>query len=122
MTTMATKTRWTRIQIALAASAGILIIAFFGVCVHGVHRVDPQSTRHLIDEQLPLGSDVTRVIAFLDTNRIAHSEYAHHLVSAGIDRSSVGLFTGRIYIEFRFDQDGKLQTYRLQEIVRTFWT
>jgi hypothetical protein len=86
-----------------------------------VHRVDPQKIRHLIDEQLPLGSDETRAIAFLDANHIAHSEYAHHLISAGIDRSSVGLFTGRIYIEFRFDENGKLETYRVQEIVRTFW-
>jgi hypothetical protein len=121
MSTLSNKTRWSGKRRILVAFAVTLIVLFLGICIHGVHRVDPRKIERSIEEQLPSGSDKTKVIAFLDANHIAHSAYLYHNISADIDRSTVGLFPGRIYIEFRFDENDKLKTYRLHEIVRTFW-
>jgi hypothetical protein len=88
------------------------------ILIHGVHRVDPQKIDRLIREGLPVGSDATEVIRFLDSNQIAHFEYVPKFrnIGAFIPNSTIGLTKSFIHINFRFDENGKLVRYELREL------
>jgi hypothetical protein len=94
----------------------LLLIALI-VYVHGIQRVDPRKLDRLIGQNLPPGTDKARVLEFLDSNHIGHSEYLsdYRRIDANILRSTIGLVNGQIHIEFKFDERGKLVGHRLSE-------
>ena len=95
-----------------------VVLLFTAILIHGVHRVDPQKIDRLIREGLPVGSDATEVIRFLDSNHIAHFEYVPQFRQLGafIPDSTIGLAKSQIYIDFRFDENGKLVRYEVREL------
>jgi len=111
------KTRFTLRRLVIAA-VGLFLLICAVVYVHGIHRVDPKSVQRLLDRNLKPGTDKERVLQFLDTQHIAHSEYLPELqrIYADIGRSSIGLATGRINIVLTFDEQGKLVSYTVQEL------
>lgn len=101
------------------AGVGIFIAAAaLAVAWHGVHRVNPEKLDALIHQSLPLGTDETVVIALLNSRHIAHTDYdpARRMIQAGIYKSSIGLLTGRIHIDFWFNEKGKLLHSELVEL------
>lgn len=100
----------------IAIAAFILILG--AIFWHGVHRVDPKALDAQIHQSLPPGTDKSRVIEFLNAQLIAHSAYDPDLqkIWAEIPKSSIGLFPAHINIVFTFDKDGKLATYKVQEM------
>jgi hypothetical protein len=95
-----------------------IVVLFGAILVHGVHRVDPQKIDRQIREGLPVGSDATEVIRFLDSNHIAHFEYVPQFRQLGafIPNSTIGLTKSQIYVDFRFDENGKLLRYEVHEL------
>ena len=96
----------------------LIVLAGLAVAVHGVHRVDANALDELIHQRLPPGTDQTAVLAFLNSQHINHTEYVRdrQMIQAGISRSSIGLLTGRIHIDFWFDENGKLVRSELVEL------
>lgn len=98
---------------------GVFIAAAaIAVAWHGVHRVSPEKLDALIHQSLPLGTDETVVIEFLNSRHIAHTDYdpERRIIQAGINKSSIGLLTGRIHMDFWFDENGKLLRSELVEL------
>jgi len=89
------------------------------IYVHGIRIVDPQALDQAITQKLPSGSDQAQVIAFLDSNRISHSEYMpeHHLIQASIGKSRIGLGGGRLIIFFYFDDHRRLVRHTVDEML-----
>ena len=100
---------------AVAIALIVILIAY----VHGVHRVDPSDLDRTIKRQLPPGTDLSQVVAFLDSRGISHSEYVpeYHEMQAQIGRSRIGLGGGRIVIKFVFNSDRKLVSHTVREIL-----
>lgn len=99
----------------------VMVVLFFGILVHGVHRVDPQKIDRQIHENVPLGSDEKDVVRFLDSNHIAHFEYVPQLRQLGafVPNSTIGLTKSMIYIDFRFDENNRLVRYEVHEAFET---
>lgn len=99
---------------------GVTLVLVIGVSVfvHGIHLVDPATIGNTVSKNLHVGSDKSEVIQFLAAQRIAHSEYVPEFrrIYAGISRSSIGLMRGHIKIQFDFDENGKLLSYKVQEV------
>lgn len=95
----------------------------FGFYVHGVHRVSTQELDIAIRENLPKGTDSATVIKFLEIRHIDHSEYIseRRIIVGGIDNSFIGIVHEQIYLEFSFDERGKLSDHRVVGIQRSFW-
>jgi len=108
-----------RIIIGIGA---FLVIASLIVYVHGVHRMDPRALDRLIQQELPLGIDKDSVLAFLDAHRIPHTPYMVETrkIQGQMGRSAVGLKRARIYIDFNFDENGKLINHDVQEMFEWF--
>jgi len=102
----------------LKIAVGGMMLLCVVVFVHGIHRVDPKHVETNIAQGLQLGVDQEAVIHFLDAQHIPHSGYypAVRRIYAGIDKSSIGMMKGHINIEFNFDNDGKLVSYKVQEL------
>ena len=99
----------------IAVTALALLIAY----AHGIRRVDPRDLDKRITQQLPPGSDISQVVAFLNSRGISHSEYVpeYHEIQAQIGRSRIGLGGGRIVLKFFFNNDGKLASHTVREIL-----
>lgn len=104
-------------------TGAFLLIACLGTYIHGIRRVDPQQLDRLISQNLPAGTDQSMVIAFLNARHISHSEYSPELrkIFAHVPKSYVGLFSGFIHIEFKFDENGRLVQYELRELFETLF-
>ncbi len=96
----------------------IFLLIALAAYVHGIQRVDARKLDRLISRSLPAGSDKVEVIRFLDSNHISHSEYfsEYRRIYGSIPKSTIGLANGNIFIEFRFDENGKLVRYELDEV------
>ena len=109
------RARSVRIKIigSLVLLSGLLAFA------HGVRIIDPKKVEKTISTNLHVGSDKSEVIHFLNAQHIAHSEYVPEFrrIDAGINRSTIGLMKGHINIQFQFDENGKLLSYRVQELL-----
>src|SRR5690348_16529456 len=94
-------------------------IAALAVFVHGVHRVDPGDLEKTITRQLPAGTDLSQVMAFLNSRGISRSEYVpeYHEIQAQIGRSRIGLGGGRIVLKFFLNKGGKLASHSVREIL-----
>jgi hypothetical protein len=99
-------------------AAGGLLLLCIVVFVHGIHRVNPKHVEMTIAQGVPLGADQDTVLRFLDAQHIPHSGYYPDFrrIYAGIDRSSIGMMKGHINIEFNFDAEGKLVSYKVREL------
>jgi len=102
------------LKIAVGGLMLLCVVAF----VHGIHRVNPQRVEMTIAQGLPLGVNQDAVLRFLDAQHIPHSGYYPEFrrIYAGIDRSSIGMMKGHINLEFNFDIEGKLVSYKVQEL------
>jgi hypothetical protein len=111
-----TKKRANRLPWKIAV-AGLLLLCIV-VFVHGIHLVNPKHVEMTIAQGVPLGADQNAVLRFLDAQRIPHSGYYPEFrrIYAGIDRSSIGMMKGHINIEFNFDAQGKLVSYKVREL------
>jgi hypothetical protein len=109
------KTLWSKWLLWLALPP----IAFMGflVILNGIPLVSASHVRATIAQNLPLGSSPEAVIYFLDAQHIPHSGYVPDIrrIYAEIGRSSIGLMEGHINIQFEFNRDGKLISYKVQE-------
>jgi hypothetical protein len=107
-----------RKKILIGSVAAVLVLVS-AVYVHGIRRVDPQALDKLIGQELPPGSSETKVIAFLDSKGISHSEYVpeYRRIEAQVGRSRVGLVGGRIIIKFYFDSGRRLMSHTLDEFL-----
>jgi len=98
----------------------VLLLFFISLAtyVHGVHRIDPRKLEQSISQSLPPGTDKSKVIDFLNSNHISHSEYlsTYRRIDGNILKSTIGLINGQIHIEFRFDEAGKLVGHELHEL------
>lgn len=95
-----------------------MVVLFSAILIHGVHLVDPQKIDRQIRAGVQVGSDATEVIRFLDSNHIAHFEYVPEFRNLGafIPNNTIGLTKSMIYIDFRFDENGKLVRYEVHEL------
>ncbi len=111
-----TKKRAKRLPLKIAV--GSLTLLCVVVFVHGIHRVNPKRVEMTISQGLPLGVNQDAVLRFLDAQHIPHSGYYSEFrrIYAGIDRSSIGMMKGHINLEFNFDTEGRLVSYKVQEL------
>jgi hypothetical protein len=102
----------------LLVMTGALALLGVVVFVHGIHRVNPKHVEMTIAHGLALGASEDTVLHFLDSQHIPHSRYYPEFkrIYASIDRSSVGMMKGHINIEFNFDSEGKLVSYKVREL------
>lgn len=112
------KTKWGVKRAHLKTAVGGLILLCVVVFVHGIHRVDPKRVETTISQGMQLGVNQEEVLRFLDAQHIPHSGYYPEFrrIYAGIGRSSIGMMKGHINIEFNFDTEGKLVSYKVQEL------
>jgi len=102
--------------------AVLLILVGFAILVTawiGIPIVRKSSIETEITQNLPVGSDNSAVIAFLNARHIAHSEYYPDKgkIYAGVSRSRLGLLRARLHIEFDFDAKGRLTSHRVAELI-----
>lgn len=73
----------------------------------------------MVQREIPLGSNKSQVIAFLDGRKIEHSGYleTEKAVYAIIRNTSQGaIVKGAIKIEFYFDEQANLKNYTIKEV------
>ena len=89
--------------------------------------ISAKSVRRDIEKNLPFGSTVSQVVAFLDKRRFEHSVLTTHvvdqrypgeqglrLIAAGI-RKQGWLFEKFVGVSFRFDEHDRLTDYKIEE-------
>jgi len=91
-----------------------------------------QELRTSAGHDLPIGSDRSTVIAFLDSHRIGHSPYMDangnpHLAAAYGSNGRIDalirdvkrglLYRSSVSLVFLFDKEGKLVSYQIREVV-----
>jgi len=105
--------------IGISALALVLLVAL----LHGIHLVSPKSIETAIDQNLGPESDLTSVRQFMDAHHILYTGYSPelHCAYGKIYRSSIGLQKGYIFIEFTFNEDGKLASYKVLELFEFAW-
>jgi hypothetical protein len=100
------------------------VLACVGLFVHGVRRVRVQDVQAAIAQGLAPGSDEPTVHRFMDAHRIVYVGYSPVLRQSygKIYRTSfVGVWKGRIFIEFDFDEQGRMNSYRVVEVYDFIW-
>ena len=117
MTSKRRKRIWFRIALS------ILALVFLLVLLHGIPIISPRSIDAEIDKNLGQRSDVSAVLHFLDTRGFPHSGYIPEFrrVYAEVNRSSIGLMKGHIHMEFNFNEDGKLVSHKVHELLQFAW-
>lgn len=104
----------------LAAATGALVVAYFPACwskpLGTVKQMD-----EMIKKELPIGAGKDRVLEFLDSKKIEHSDYIDYknqkLIMAAVRNTSTGFFaTASIHVTFYFDEYGKLVKYNVEEV------
>jgi hypothetical protein len=104
---------------------GVLTLALvvLAMLLHGIRVVSPKQVETEIDQSLSPASDKDNVLHFLDTNHIRYIGCvpAVRTCYGKIDRSSIGLMKGQIYIEFQFGENGKLASHTIREWVVFWW-
>jgi len=118
-----TRTRPKRVSLRylLGFFAALVCIGLF---VHGVHRVRLQEVQTAIAQGLARGSDEVTVHRFMDTHHILYTGYSQELRRSygKIYRTSfVGLWKGRILVQFDFDEQGRMDSYRVVEVYDFIW-
>ena len=117
-----TKTRPKRVVWYLLALLAVL--ACVGLFVHGVRCVRVQDVQAAIAQGLPPGSDELTVHRFIDAHNIVYAGYSQELrrTYGKIYRTSfVGIWKGRNLIEFDFDEQGRMASYRVVEVYDFIW-
>jgi hypothetical protein len=83
-----------------------------------------QDVQAAIAQGLAPGSDEPTVHRFMDAHRIVYVGYSPvlHQSYGKIYRTSfVGVWKGRIFIEFDFDEQGRMNSYRVVEVYDFIW-
>jgi hypothetical protein len=78
-----------------------------------------QSLVEAISKELPVGSDMQDVIRFLDTRRLEHSGYVERegaIYAIARDVSGDSLIRESVQFIFAFDNNGKLEAYRVKDV------
>jgi hypothetical protein len=112
-----------RYKTLIGLLAGLLVVTAVLIFVAGspfrIYRgVSPKSMREVIAAQLPAGSEVATVIAFLDANHIEHAAYSIERHDIGAIKRNVCLallLECSIEMRFFFDSDGRLQRVTVEE-------
>jgi hypothetical protein len=102
----------------------LAVLACAGLFVHGVRRVRVQDVQAAIAQGLAPGSDEPTVHRFMDAHHIVYVGYSQVLRRSygKIYRTSfVGIWKGRILIEFNFDDQGRMASYRVVEVYDFVW-
>ncbi len=90
-------------------------------CTPTVGQIESQ-----IKKEIPTGSTKTQVIAFLDSHGYEHSAYykpelyydKNKTINASVPKKSYGILTeGKIHITLVFDNNDKLASYKVEEIL-----
>lgn len=79
-----------------------------------VNLTDRQA-REILNRELPIGTDKSRVKQFLDVKAWAYSDKGSSVQSMIRDASHNFLIRTDIQIQFFFDSNGKLVSYELQD-------
>jgi hypothetical protein len=110
-------------------------LAILGVCAilveiaHLCVRITPDALRLKIRQELPLGSDSTRVVAFLDSLKATHSVFSTtfdsdfpgkvHVIYASVKGFRRGnLLSDGVFMKFKLDDQGRLA----ESVVRYVFT
>jgi len=86
--------------------------------------VSPVSIESAIAHDLGPGSDLNAVRSFMDGHHIVYAGYSKQFRTAygKIYWSSVSLYMkGHIYMEFTFNEEGKLASHRVVELYEFLW-
>jgi hypothetical protein len=119
--TPVTRTRPKRVVWLLALLAALACIGLF---VHGVRRVRVQDVQTAIAQGLAPGSDEPTVHRFMDAHHILYAGYSQelHRSYGKIYRTSfAGISKGRILVQFDFDEQVRMNSYRVVEVYDFIW-
>ncbi len=103
------------------AFAAVVCVALF---VHGVHRVRVKDVQDAVIRDLATGSDEPTVHRFMDSHHIVYVGYSRelHRSYGKIYRTSfVSFWKGRIFLQFNFNEQGKMDSYRAVEVYDFIW-
>lgn len=112
--------RFARLYLPVFLAAVICV----GLFVHGVRLVKVQDVQAAIVQGLAPKSDETTVHRFIDAHQILYAGYSQDLrrMYGKIYRTSfVGLMKGRILVQFDFDEQGRMDSYRVVEVYDFIW-
>jgi hypothetical protein len=74
-----------------------------------------QQAREILNRELPIGTDKSRIKRFLDTKAWPYSDRGFFIQSMIRDASHNFLIRTDIQIQFFFDSNGKFVSYKLQD-------
>lgn len=85
------------------------------------HTAPRESLEALIKSHVPIGSDKSRVVKFLDTHKIQHSSYnpsqGRYVIQAVVRGSSANCSIKQDFgIDFWFNPRGKITTYHIHDL------
>jgi hypothetical protein len=107
----------------LLIAAGLAALALMIVLAFQVHRLNSaqinltdQQAREILNRELPIGTDKSRVKQFLDAKSWANSDRGSAIQAMVRDASHTILIRTDIQIQFLFDSKGKLDSYELKDI------
>jgi hypothetical protein len=112
--------RFARLYLPVLLAAVICV----GLFVHGVRLVKVQDVQTAIVQGLAPGSDETTVYRFMDAHHILYVGYSPELrrMYGKIYRASfVGPMKGRILVQFDFNEQGRMDSYRVVEVYDFIW-
>jgi hypothetical protein len=95
-----------------------------GLLVHGVRLIRVQDVQAAITQGLAPGADEPTVRRFMDAHHIVYVGYSQELRRSywKIYRTSfVGFSKGRILVQFDFDEQGRMDSYRVVEVYDFIW-
>lgn len=102
----------------------VLAVICAGLLVHGVHLVKVKDVNMAIARGLAPDSDKTTVHHFMDAHHILYTGYSQQLrrMYGKIYRASfVGPMKGTILVQFDFDEQGEMKSYRVVEVYDFVW-
>ena len=107
------------LRIALFVPASILV----AVLIYGVYLLRVQAIETAIVQDLSPESDVASVRQFMDAHHILYTGYSPQFrrLYGKIYRSSIGMMKGHIFVQFDFDERGKIVSHRVVELFDFAW-
>jgi hypothetical protein len=107
---------------SLLVAGALLASALIAVVALQVHRLNSeqtnltdQQTRDILNRELPIGTDKSRVKRFLDARAWRYSDRGSAVQAMIKDASHNFLVRTDIQIQFLFDSEGKLVFYEIED-------
>ena len=103
----------------------LIAVLLLFVNIQACNAETPEEIKAWINQEIPIGSSKTHVVEKLEEKKINHSaNYKPELYynktktfNASIQNTKKGVLTkGGIYMEFKFDENEKLVSYKVEEV------